>query len=394
MKLLILSFYFPPDLCAGSFRCGALVEALQRRMPNGSSIDVVTTQPNRYRGSVAPAPAYEQRGGVRIHRIALPEHDSGMIDQTRSFFTFARRARAIAGRQGPHDAILATSSRLMTASLGAWLSRTTGAPLYLDIRDLFAETISDVLGAGRARVVAPAIAWLERSTFSRADTINVVSPGFLEPVSRIAPKASLRSFTNGIDEEFLDRPLHRRLPPASAPLVLYAGNIGEGQGLHNILPQVAERLGPRVRFKIIGHGGRLAQLRASVEGLDNVELAAPVPRDRLLEEYDRADILFLHLNDHPAFRRVLPSKLFEYGALGHPIIAGLAGVSAEFMKRELPDAAVFDPCDAQGMVEGFERVALAGPQDRAQFRAKFARSRIMDEMADDLIGFAARAAAR
>lgn len=395
MKLLVLSFYFPPDLCAGSFRCGALIEALERRMPRTMSIDVVTTQPNRYKGSIPQAPAYEERGGVRIHRIDLPEHDSGMVDQMRSFFSFARRALAIVGRQGPHDAICATSSRLMTASLGAWLSRSTRAPLYLDIRDLFAETISDVLGAKRARAMLPVIERVERATFGRAQTINVVSPGFLEPISRIAPSARLRTFTNGIDEEFLVRP-PRRGPstPSSPPLVLYAGNVGEGQGLHNILPQVAQRLHGRARFRVIGHGGRLAQLRAAVQGLDNVELVAPMPRDRLLDEYDSADILFLHLNDHPAFRRVLPSKIFEYGALGHPIIAGLAGVSAEFMKRELPDSAVFNPCDIDAMVEGFDGLATAGQQDRTRFRAKFRRSQIMNEMADDLIAFTAGMARR
>ena len=31
MKLLVLSFYFPPDLCAGSFRCEALIDALEAR---------------------------------------------------------------------------------------------------------------------------------------------------------------------------------------------------------------------------------------------------------------------------------------------------------------------------------------------------------------------------
>jgi glycosyltransferase involved in cell wall biosynthesis len=391
VKLLILSFYFPPDLCAGSFRCGALVDALERRMPKGMTIDVVTTQPNRYRGAIGQAPARENRGAVQVHRIDLPQHDSGMVDQARSFVTFARRALAIAGQQGPYDAIFATSSRLMTAALGARISRLTGTPLYLDIRDLFADTISDVLGA-RARMLAPAIRRIEWATFARAATINVVSPGFLDHMTQIAGGAALRTYTNGIDEEFLARPARERgSSSGSPPLILYAGNIGEGQGLHAVIPKAARRLAGRARFKIVGHGGRLAELRAAVDGLDNVELAPPMTRERLLAEYDLADILFLHLNDHPAFHKVLPSKLFEYGALGRPILAGLAGVSAEFMKRELPDSAVFEPCNADAMIESFERLQRRGSQDRAEFRAKFARSRIMDEMADDLIEFTVRA---
>lgn len=392
MKLLILSFYFPPDLCAGSFRCGALVSALERRMPRDMSVEVVTTQPNRYKGSVAQAPASEQRGRVGIHRIDLPAHDSGMADQARSFAAFARQALKIAKRTGPHDAIFATSSRLMTAALGAWLSKRTGAPLYLDIRDLFAETMSDVLG-NRARAVLPAIGYIERTTFRRASTINVVSPGFLDHMACTAPQATLRSYTNGIDDEFLALAMPQPAAVGGAvPTVVYAGNLGEGQGLHNVLPAAARQLAGRATFRVIGHGGRLAQLHDAVAGLDNVELVAPMPREQLLAEYARADVLFLHLNDHPAFLKVLPSKLFEYGALGQPILAGLAGVSADFTKRELPDAAVFQPCDVEGMIAGFERVARAGLQDRSTFKGKFARSRIMDDLADDVISFTARAA--
>jgi glycosyltransferase involved in cell wall biosynthesis len=393
MKLLILSFYFPPDLCAGSFRCGALVDALEHRMPQGMSVDIVTTQPNRYRGTITQAAASEDRGSVRIRRIGLPEHDSGMVDQARSFMTFARRALALSRELGPHDAIFATSSRLMTAALGALISKRTGTPLYLDIRDLFAETMSDVLGAGRARAVVPFIKPIERATFSRAETINVVSPGFLAHMRQLAPDAVLRTYTNGIDKEFLvplaqPEPRETHLPP----VILYAGNIGESQGIHNILPEVARRLAGRARFRIVGHGGRLAQLREAVADLDNVTLIAPMPRESLLAEYARADILFLHLNDRPAFLKVLPSKLFEYGALGKPILAGLAGVSADFMKSELPDAAVFRPCDADGMIAGFERLAHVRLPDRSAFNANFARDRIMSALADDLIGFTARAA--
>jgi glycosyltransferase involved in cell wall biosynthesis len=37
--------------------------------------------------------------------------------------------------------------------------------------------------------------------------------------------------------------------------ITYAGNIGEGQGLHKIIPQAAARLGNKYRFKVVGDGG-------------------------------------------------------------------------------------------------------------------------------------------
>ena len=46
LRILFLSYYFRPDLSAGSFRSSALVQELVSQ-PN-SEVDVFTTKPNRY----------------------------------------------------------------------------------------------------------------------------------------------------------------------------------------------------------------------------------------------------------------------------------------------------------------------------------------------------------
>ena len=90
MRILILSFYFPPDLSAGSFRVKALVEALQAEGGKKLRIDVITTLPNRYSSHTASASEVEEMGCVRIRRLALPSHQSGMVDQAKAFLSFAR----------------------------------------------------------------------------------------------------------------------------------------------------------------------------------------------------------------------------------------------------------------------------------------------------------------
>jgi glycosyltransferase involved in cell wall biosynthesis len=99
-------------------------------------------------------------------------------------------------------------------------------------------------------------------------------------------------------------------------------------------------------------------------------------------------MLLIHLNDHSAFHKVLPSKLFEYAATGKPILAGVAGISAEFLRSEVPGSFVFDPCDAKAMARAIEEArAMLQPVDRGTFLAKYTRSNIMAEMARDLIDF-------
>ena len=74
-----------------------------------------------------------------------------------------------------------------------------------------------------------------------------------------------------------------------------------------------------------------------------MELLNPVSRKELLEYYNQSTFLFLHLNDLDAFKKVLPSKLFEYGAFDKPIIAGVGGYAAQFIRDNLLNYILFKP---------------------------------------------------
>lgn len=386
LKILVLSFYFRPDLSAGSFRTTALVDALKQKMPAGGQVDVLTTLPNRYSSFSIEAPTEEKTPGLSIVRIALPPHQSGMFDQARAFISFAREvSRQTRGQE--YDLVFATSSRLMTAVLGAWVARKKRIPLYLDIRDIFVDTIKDVLPRHFAILAKPVFAVLERWVINSASKVNLVSQGFSKYFSAHYPGQRFSYFTNGIDDEFLTMPIHESLPRMDGLVeVLYAGNLGEGQGLHAIIPDLAKKMQGRVRFKIIGDGGRKDALLAALvsAGVDNVELLLPMRRAQLIKAYMAADVLFLHLNDYDAFRKVLPSKLFEYGAMGKPIWAGVSGYAAEFIRTELDNSAVFHPCNAAEAERVFSQLQLQNkPRDR--FAAKFSRIKIANEMTADVV---------
>lgn len=388
MKILVLSFYFEPDLCAGSFRASALVKALAQAMPADSHIDVVTTLPNRYHTFAAEAPRKESRTGITVNRIALPAHQSGMMDQSRAFLVFCRGVLRHTGPKS-YDIVVATSSRLMTAVLGAWVARKKEALLYLDIRDIFVDTIRDVLPRSLAWWIKPVFSRLERWAVPRASTINLVSGGFLPYFTSRYPQSRFSCYTNGIDDEFVDAasrfPFGRE--KHNGPLtVLYAGNIGEGQGLHAIIPELAKKMRGRVSFRIIGDGGRKAALSKALiaAGVDNVELLPPMKRNDLIKAYQEADVLFLHLHHYDSFKKVLPSKLFEYAAMGKPVWAGVSGYAADFVRAEIDNAAVFHPCNASEAEKAFSGLALRDVQ-RTDFIGKYERRTIMQRMAQEII---------
>ena len=386
MKILFLSFYFSPDLSAGSFRSVSLVEALLSGWSETVEIEVITTLPNRYSSLQEEAPEVEKLPNLTIRRIKTPRHNSGMFDQSKAFIAYARGVEKIIS-DNHYDLVYATSSRLMTAILGARVARKLKTPLYLDIRDIFVDTIGDVLPHKIGLIVAPFFSVFERYAVNSADKVNLVSAGFLPYFQKRYPKHEFDVFTNGIDDQFLKMETKKCPENKNGELtVVYAGNIGEGQGLHTIVPELALKFSGKLFFKVVGGGGRVRELASALKliGCENVVLLQPVKRDDLIAIYQSADVLFLHLNDFDAFKKVLPSKVFEYAATGKPIWAGVSGYAAEFITSKIQNSVVFPPCNISAAVSSFDNLEILTRQ-RKDFNHEFSRNRIMQKMAKTLV---------
>ncbi|MDO6776589.1 glycosyltransferase family 4 protein [Shewanella sp. 3_MG-2023] len=380
MRILVLSFYYQPDLCAGSFRTTSLIEQLKQQA--NVKIEIVTTMPNRYASFSASAERFEQIENVAINRIELPSHKSGMLDQIKAFTRFYLEAVKLT-KNNEYDLVFATSSRLFTAFLGARLAKKKKVPLYLDIRDIFVDTIKDVLNPKISLFARPILSLIESYTFNTANHINLVSRGFESYFVQRFKQAQYSWFTNGIDEEFLGLEAID-VNDSEQKTILYAGNIGEGQGLHTILPGLAMGLDSKFFIDVIGDGGRKSILESHLYGIENVNLLPPVQRKELSDKYMNADVLFLHLNDYPAFKKVLPSKVFEYASTGKPILAGVSGYAAKFITDEVSNAEVFHPGDTQGALSALGKLKLE-QVDRGEFVDSYTRTNIMQKMADSII---------
>ena len=390
-RIVYLTFYFKPDLCAGSFRNSPLaIELAKQAKYKDICIEVYTTIPHRYSTFDIDAPEYEEIENLRIHRILLPQHKSGMVDQIFSFLKYYREVLRL--NKGKNvDLVFASSSRLFTAFLGYRIAKKTNKPLYLDIRDIFVDTMNDIFKSKILKILLlPVLKYIESKTFNYSKHINLISGGFKEYFKKFN-NSSLTFYSNGIDDEFIyeKKSISNQFNDSRNKVIVYAGNIGEGQGLDKIIPQAAKLLGNKFQFLIIGDGGTKHLLQTAIEKMqiDNVILKNPISRKELQKEYNSADYLFLHLNDYPAFRKVLPSKIFELATFKKPIIAGVSGFSAQFIKEEISNSFVFNPCDFQSLANYLLNTEESSNIERSNFIEKFKRSKINENMASTILNY-------
>ena len=84
-----LSYYFEPDLSAGSFRNTALAKEITKQLSKNSSIDVLTTTPNRYSSYKVISKNNKSLEGINISRIKVANHGNNIFNQSKSFlFSF------------------------------------------------------------------------------------------------------------------------------------------------------------------------------------------------------------------------------------------------------------------------------------------------------------------
>lgn len=390
-RILVLSYYFAPDLSACAFRSSALVEQLAKLYPD-VQVDVITTYPSRYSSYKPKNEGAFHLPNVTITRISVPNLNTGFKGELVSVSYYYRKVlRLVRGEK--YDVVYGTSAKLATAALARLVAKRMSAKAYLDIRDLFVDNIQDMFNPTVARILKPLFNRLEHYALNDVDKLNVVSAGFNSHVDRYVKPEQLTHYTNGVDDMFKLVNKHTDLESKKTPLkVLYAGNVGRAQSLEKIVPKLAKRLGSQVEITIIGDGRKNNRLIAKLQQLaiSNVTIHPPVPREELMDFYQSADILFLHLDSCDCLTKVIPSKLFEYAATGLPMLCGVSGFTKEFIEQNIENAAVFMPNDVNDCILKMTSLSL-DLHPRRLFCTDFARSSIMSAMAREIIDLSGHA---
>ena len=187
MKVTIVSQYFPPEVGATQSRMQSFAEHLAAR---GHDVTVIAEFPNhprgviphRYRGRVVED---DRSNPYRILRVWVrASHEKTQRTRIAFYLSYMAMATAVTPLTGRPDVVVATSPPLFAGVAGLAIARLTGAPLVLDVRDLWpAAAVSlDQISGGRILRAAEAV---ERLLYRQAAAVVAVTRPFCDHIDAL-----------------------------------------------------------------------------------------------------------------------------------------------------------------------------------------------------------------
>lgn len=380
MKILIVSWYFPPFNAIGGLRVGKLARFLAEqghdlRIVAGNATGIPRTQkleiapdlvrhadwiavndlPKRIQSlrkrlsGQADAPAAtipdpsdckRERKGVDkvLHALSdLYRHVMSTPDSWAGWAPFALKAARQSTAQWRPDIVFASGPPFTAFLVAARTARRLGVPWVAEYRDRWTEDPYFTVDwpDWRRRMITA----LENRLIATASGIVTVSEPWREHFARRFGKP-VATVLNGFDPR--DFPLVADPGPPLDPdclTILYAGTIYPGRRDPTPLFRAMAAMGAngrRVRVRFLGSAPAHVMPLAEACGVaDRVEVLPAVPYDQSVALQRRADALLLLQWDAPQEMGNVPAKLFEYLAVLRPIIGiGLEdGVPATIIRQ-------------------------------------------------------------
>lgn len=265
----------------------------------------------------------------------------------------------------PWDAVVAVCPPLTSGLVPALLARSRGLPLVMHVQDLQLDAARE-LGILRQPQLLAGLARLEGHLFRQARAVTTISQAMAARIAaKGVPAQRLHVLPNWADLDNIrpaarDNLIRGELGLTSETIVLYAGNLGEKQGLEVVLQAAAlTRQHPAIRYLIVGEGAARTRLMllAQNQGLENLTFWPLQATSRLPLLLAAAD-LHLVVQRERAADLVMPSKLTNILAAGRPFIATTApGTELARVTTESQAGLMVPPGEAGSLAQAILRLA-------------------------------------
>jgi len=337
MKILIVSQYFWPE----EFRINDLAIDLVNR---GHEVSVLTGNPNYPKGQFYSGYGFnfktEYYKGIKLYRVPILPRRSNNFFLFLNYISFLVSGSIFAFfHREKYDKVFAVNFSPITSVIPAIIySKKKSVKMYLWVQDLWPESVFAASTIKSKRLYFLLIK-IVKYIYRNSDKILVQSEGFIKSVSEkgISKKkifylpnwAEDLYFVNSQKDKYYD------LMPKGF-IVMFAGNIGEGQDFDSIVKAVQlTKKEEIIKWVIVGDGRKMSWLKQQIKNLGlekNMVLLGRYPVTEMPDFFIHANIMLLTLKREKIFSLTIPSKVQSYMAFGKPIVGMLDGAGAQVIK--------------------------------------------------------------
>jgi glycosyltransferase involved in cell wall biosynthesis len=416
VNALLVSFYFPPAGGGGVQRplklaqylpaMGVETHVLAPDDPRWLHRDDGLRAPSqawvhraRYVGVSGGKPSEVLAGTQGLERVAtkarLQLRRLVVPDENATWALTAIPAGIKLVRKHDIDVIVSTSPPPSTHLIAAAIARATGAKWVADLRDSIVAHAHRRADSAATRAKSSLQLRVARLVASRADAITCVSEAISEETRALRPRGPVVTIANGCDFDDvagLDR------QPSDRFRITHTGSFFGRRDPRPFL-QALHDSGLDVVARFLGDFRPADRDWAESLGLgDRLELLPYAPRaESLALQRDSEALLLLIPEADGRGRGVLSGKVFEYVAVGRPILAAVPpdGAAAELIRETGAGVVVppDDPAAIRAALEGlharWREDGLPDVQLDEEWRTRLSRRTRVEEMATLLHGVVA-----
>jgi glycosyltransferase involved in cell wall biosynthesis len=349
-------------------------ELAQHLAAGGHEITVIAGETGYMRRERPTLPWYrrllrrEQAGGVRVVRtFTYAELHRSYRGRLLSFLSFSLSGPLALLTAPRPEVVLLTSPPLFPMFAAGLVCRLRRLPFVLEVRDLWPASAVQ-LGIVHHRALIAIMAGMEGWLYRRARRIVALTEGIRADIAaRGWPLEKMDFIPCGVDLALIHpdpagaAAIRARHGWEGRRIALYFGALGEANNLPVVLRAAARLRGhPGLLFVLVGDGMKRQALEEErqAQGLDNVQILPPVPKEEARFYLSAADVCLVTLRDIPLFAGAIPTKLIDALACARPVLCGVRG-EAQRIVEEAGAGWCFAPDDDRQLSELI--LALIGP---------------------------------
>lgn len=383
MKILLYSMNFTPELVGIGKYSGEMAQWLHAK---GHDVRVIASPPffphwAPFEGHSAWAYRKTVCDGITVWRAPtwVPARPRALARMAHLFsFMLSSMPLLFAQIRWRPDLVFVVEPPLFCAPTVLFFSRMLGIKSWLHIQDYEVDAAFG-LGLVRGTRVRRLALSVERWLLSRFNRVSTISAAMLDRArDKGIDETRLVLLPNWVDVRAIyphpagasetGEPVngYRTMLgiPADAVVVLYAGSLGNKQGIE-LLADAARQLSTagHIHFVLCGNGPSREALKTACANLDRVHFLDLQPAERLNELLGMADIHVLPQRADAA-DLVMPSKLGGMLASGKAVIV-TAHEGTELSNVVAGRGLVVTPGDPDALSDAIARLAASRPQREA-----------------------------